>query len=81
MATEDLRLTYGSFTEKHGHPPTKEEVEDGFVMCACGFTLSPSDFEYYTYQCERCEKRTAHGVMQFERNFETLSVEPNGTPR
>ena len=58
MASADRRLTYGTFAEVNSRKPTLEDIEDGFVMCACGATLSPSDFEYYTYQCERCEKRS-----------------------
>ena len=73
MASADRRLTYGTFTEVNSRPPALEDIEDGFVMCACGRTLKPEEFEYYTYQCEPCAKRTDRG-QQLERDFETRGV-------
>ena len=75
MASADRRLTYGTFTEVNGRPPTLEDIEDGFVMCSCGRTLKPEEFEYYQFQCEPCEKRTDQPhEPEFEKNFETDGV-------
>ena len=74
MAREDRRLTYVNFTVRNGREPTLEDVQDGYVMCACGNTLKEEEFEYYTNQCEACAKRTDHGLMKPEKNFETDGV-------
>ncbi len=77
MAREDRRLTYVNFTVRNGREPTVEDVQDGYVMCACGNTLREEEFEYYTNQCEACAKRTAHEPAiekKFEKDFETGGV-------
>lgn len=77
MATPDRRLTYRDWWARNGEGPSIEAVEDGYVMCQCGNTLTRNEFVFYGATCEACEKRTVHEPAiekDFEKDFETLRV-------
>lgn len=56
-------LTWREHFDAYHRAPFVEEVEDGWVKCACGNTLTRDEFTYYGGTCEKCERRFTEAMQ------------------
>ena len=58
---EDRRLTYTEFLVVNKMEPTVEYVEDGYLRCVCGNTMTVVEYEMYKHSCNACELKSDLG--------------------